>query len=45
MWLDENLLFYEEIIRNVLKNFAKLTEKRLCQNLFFNIIAGGLQLY
>ena len=30
----------------VLENFAKYTEKRLCQSLFFNKVAGlGLQLY
>ena len=30
----------------VLKNFAKLTGKHLCQSLFFNKVAdGGLQLY
>ena len=25
----------------VLRNFAKLTGKRLCQSLFFNKVAGG----
>ena len=26
--------------KGVLKNFAKFTEKHLCQSLFFNIVAG-----
>ena len=29
----------------VLRNFAKFTGKHLCQSLFFNIVAGRLQLY
>ena len=28
------------IIKSVLQNFAKLTEKHLCQCLFFNKVAG-----
>ena len=28
-----------------LKNFAKFTEKHLCQSLFFNKVAGLRQLY
>ena len=30
---------------NVLRNFAKFTGKHLCQSLFFNKVALGLQLY
>ena len=26
--------------KDVLRNFAKFTEKHLCQSLFFNIVAG-----
>ena len=36
-------VFYE---KGVLRNFAKFTEKHLCQGLFFNKVADlGLQLY
>ena len=36
-------VFYE---KGVLGNLAKLTEKHLCQSLFFNKVAGlGLQIY
>ena len=31
--------------KGVLRNFAKLTGKHLCQGLFFNKVAGRLQLY
>ena len=31
--------------KSVLKNFAKFTEKQLCQSLFFNKVAGLRQLY
>ena len=33
--------------KRILKNFAKFTEKHLCQSLFFKKVAGlrGLQLY
>ena len=31
--------------KGVLKNFAKFTEKHLCQNLFFNKVAGLRQFY
>ena len=31
--------------KGVLRNFAKFTGKHLCQSLFFNKVAGGLQLY
>ena len=31
--------------KGVLRNFAKFTRKHLCQSLFFNKVAGGLQLY
>ena len=34
--------FYE---KDFLRNFAKFTGKHLCQNLFFNKVAGGPQLY
>ena len=32
-------------IKGVLRNFTKFTGKRLCQSLFFNKVAGCLQLY
>ena len=34
------------LLKSILKNFAKFTGWHLCQNLFFNKVAGwGLQLY
>ena len=32
------VMFYEK--KNVLRNFAKFTEKHLCHSLFFNKVAG-----
>ena len=38
--------FQKQSLRGVLRNFAKFTEKHLCQSLFFNKVSGsGLQLY
>ena len=45
-YLHSNISYTEVICdKVVLKNFAKITEKRMCQSLFFKKVSGLRQFY